>query len=81
MLVKTAVVQAWGAADQGEARGQNVRMAGQTLARAIAILVRLILTGIVAWLTKKGIDKPPELIAELKANTLCAAPKFCSTLI
>lgn len=72
MLVKTAVVQAWGAADQGEAPGQNVRMAGQTLARAIAILVRLILTGIVAWLTKKGIDKAPELIAELKASKLGA---------
>lgn len=69
-LIKLAVVQAWGAADQGEARGQNVRMAGQTLARALAVLVRLILTGIVAWLTKKGIDKAPELIAELKASKL-----------
>lgn len=71
-LIKTAVVQAWGAADKGEARGQNVRQAGQTLARAIAILVRLILTGIVAWLTKKGLDKAPELIAELKASKLGA---------
>lgn len=70
VLIKAAVVQAWGAADKGDSRSQHVRQAGQTLARAIAILVRLILTGIVAWLTKKGIDKAPELIAELKASKL-----------
>ncbi|WP_374593845.1 DUF6861 domain-containing protein [Aquabacterium sp.] len=73
-LLKHAVVQAWRAADAHEdERRQQVRQAGQTLARAMAVLVRLILQGIVAWLLKRGIDKAPELIAELKASRLGVA--------
>jgi hypothetical protein len=73
-LLKHAVVQAWQAADaHPDDRSHQVREAGLKLARATAVLVRLILQGIVAWLLKRGIDKAPELIAELKASRLGVA--------
>ncbi len=40
------------------------------LAEAMAVIVLLILQAIVAWLLKRGIDKLPELVAELRQSKL-----------
>ncbi len=69
--LRMAVKLAWDASDYlPDARHEQVRQAGRMLAEAMAVIVLLILQAIVAWLLKKGMDKLPELVAELRESKL-----------
>lgn len=68
-LLTQAVRRAWDAPNSPQPR-QEIRLAGMDLARCGSILMRLILQGIVAWLTKKGLDKVPEMMAMLRKSKL-----------
>lgn len=71
VLVQQAVVRAWKAADHpSDQRSWEVQQAGRDLARAMGMLMLLVLQAVVAWVLKKGIDKKGELIAELRKSKL-----------
>lgn len=70
VLVQSAVKQAWHASDHPWSRTATVQQAGSTLARAMGLLMLLVLQAIVAWVLKKGIGKVPELLAELRKSRL-----------
>ena len=69
-LLQHAVSRAWRAVDHPDQRRLDVQQAGQDLARAMGMLMLLILQAIAAWLLKSGLDKLPELIAELRRSKL-----------
>jgi len=69
-LLQHAVSRAWRAVDHPDQRRFDVQQAGQDLARAMGLLMLLILQAIAAWLLKRGLDKLPELIAELRRSKL-----------
>lgn len=70
--IKSAVMLAWNATDRADTRRDSVRQAAGHLAHAMALLVRLVLMGIVLWITERGAAQAPELIARLKASRLGA---------
>lgn len=71
VLVRQAVTRAWRAADASpDQRGHEVRQAGHDLARAMGTFMLLILQAIVAWVLKRGIDRAPELYADLRKSKL-----------
>lgn len=70
VLVRSAVMQAWRASDHPLSRTAAVQQAGHDLARAMGLLMLLVLQAIVAWVLKKGIDKVPDLLAELRKSRL-----------
>lgn len=80
-LLTQAVQRAWNAPDTPQPR-QQIRLAGQDLARCGAILMRLILQGIVAWLSKSSVTgsftrseaSMGALVAELRQSKL--GPQF-----
>lgn len=80
-LLTQAVRRAWDAPNTPQSR-QQIRMAGQDLARCGAILMRLILQGIVAWLSKSSVTgtfarseaSMGALVAELRKSKL--GPQF-----
>jgi len=80
-LLTQAVRRAWDAPNTPQSR-QQIRMAGQDLARCGAILMRLILQGIVAWLSKSSVTgtfarseaSMGALLAELRKSKL--GPQF-----
>ena len=69
-----AVKVAWDAGESGNRREVDIDAAAQEIARAVAILFRLILEGIVLYLTARGIaaasERLPGLISRLKASKL-----------
>ncbi|HRR42270.1 MAG TPA: hypothetical protein P5244_13625, partial [Syntrophales bacterium] len=44
--------------------------ASKYFARAVAVLIRLVLEGIVLYITARGVAKLPELVAQLKSSRL-----------
>lgn len=80
-LLTLAVRRAWNAPSSPQSR-QQIRLAGQDLARCGAILMRLILQGIVAWLSKSSVTgtfarseaSMGALVAELRKSKL--GPQF-----
>lgn len=80
-LLTQAVRRAWDAPNTPQSR-QQIRLAGQDLARCGAILMRLILQGIVAWLSKgsavstftRSEASMGALVAELRKSKL--GPQF-----
>lgn len=85
-LVRQGFEQAWGwgardssifsaldrtSCHQDEIPGYfEVVAASEKFARAVAVLIRLVLEGVVLYLTTKGIAKLPELVAQLKNSRL-----------
>jgi hypothetical protein len=80
-LLQLAVRRAWNA-PSGPQRSQQIQLAGRDLARCGAILMRLVLQGIVAWLTKdaavgslaRSEASMARLVAELRKSKL--GPQF-----
>lgn len=80
-LLTQAVRRAWDAPNTPQSR-QQIRLAGHDLARCGAILMRLILQGIVAWLSKSSVTgtftrseaSMGALVAELRKSKL--GPQF-----
>ncbi len=48
----------------------NAMNASKYFARAVAVVIRLILEGIVLYITARGVAKVPELVAQLKSSRL-----------
>ena len=71
-----AVTVAWNAGHSGRPREADIEAAAREIAKAVAILVRLILEGIVLYLTAIGAaavaERVPVLVGKLKASKLGA---------
>jgi hypothetical protein len=69
-----AVSVAWNAGHSGRPRQADIEAAAREIAQAVAVLVRLILEGIVLYLTAKGAaavaERVPALVGKLKASKL-----------
>lgn len=49
---------------------RQATMAADKFARAVAVLIRLVLEGVVLYLTAKGVSRLPELVAQLRSSRL-----------
>jgi uncharacterized protein DUF6861 len=67
-LIRSGVVQAWNAGEGTKSEREDVDEAAREMARALAVLVRLILEGIVAYLLAKGLSAVKSRVGELVAS-------------
>lgn len=70
--IKRGLSSAWGPKDKWNAGFDdcNVIIAGDHIARGVAIVFRSILEAIVIYLTTRGVAKLPELVSQLKSSRL-----------
>jgi uncharacterized protein DUF6861 len=67
-LIRSGIVRAWNAGKGTKSECDDLEEAAREMARALAVLVRLILEGIVAYLLEKGVSAVTSRVGELVAS-------------